>query len=256
MRASVAANSRARALPAVACAAALLVASACAARFDVEATPVAEPTGDPSDSAATITEPPRDADAAETAPGDARVDARFALDAGLRDAAADDADADADAAATRKRVFVTSTTYKGTDLSPLGGAPGALGADVLCAKAASAAGLTGRFDAWISDMSVNAATRLPDPGPFYDVGRRTLLFDKNPALGPPLAAIPDENGVLGVQRYAWTGSTSAGVKLNDCDRWSRTGSMGTVGNASAPASWANLANTGCDTSRRLYCFER
>lgn len=250
MRASVAATSRARALRAVTYAAALLAASACASRFDVEATPLVEPSGAPVGSTPALTAPPPDADAAEGAPDDVRV----ALDAGRRDAETDAADPDA--ASTRKRVFVTSTTYKGTDLSLLGGVSGALGADVLCAKAASAAGLTGRFDAWISDMSANAASRLPDPGPFYDVTRRTLLFDKNPALGPPLAAIPDESGALGVQRFAWTGSTSAGVKLNDCDRWSRTGSMGTVGNASAPASWANLANTGCDTSRRLYCFER
>ena len=34
------------------------------------------------------------------------------------------------------------------------------------------------------------------------------------------------------------------------------GPMGTVGNASAPASWANVGTTACDTSRRLYCFER
>lgn len=256
MPASVAATSRVSALRVVACAAGLLAASACASRFDVEATPLGEPTVAPSASTTALAEPPPADAEAGTAPDDARADVRVALDASRRDADTVDADAP-DAASTRKRVFVTSASYRGVDISTLGGASGALGADALCAKVAAAAGLTGRFDAWISDMNANAADRLRDPGPFYDVSRRTLLFDKNPALGPPLAALADENGgALGIQRFVWTGSSASGVKTNDCDKWSRTGSMGTVGNASAPASWANASLLACDSTRRLYCFER
>ncbi len=233
-----------------ACTWSLLAVSACASRFEVETTPGVAASASASASTAPTAPPPP--------PGDTGVDAAPPNDAGKGNDAAGDApviDA-ADAASTRKRVFVTSTTYKGNDLSTLGGVTGARGADVLCGKVAVAAGLIGRFDAWISDMDANAAARLADPGPFYDVTRRTLVFDKNPALGPPLVAIPDENGALGAMRTVWTGSSAAGVKLNDCDRWTGGGSMGTVGNANTPASFASAGTVSCDSSRRLYCFER
>ena len=120
------------------------------------------------------------------------------------------------------------------------------------------AGLVGTFTAWISDENISAAARFLDPGPFYNVSRNTLIFDKNPSMALPLVAIPDENGAVGALRLVWTGSSPAGAKANACDSWTGGGSMGTMGNANAAGagSWANSAVTSCANARRLYCFER
>ena len=52
-----------------------------------------------------------------------------------------------------KRVFVTSTTYKGN----LGGLAGA---DAKCQTRANAASLGGTWKAWLSDSTTSAASRL------------------------------------------------------------------------------------------------
>jgi hypothetical protein len=209
------------------------------ARYEVEAV-------DAASDAASVVPPP--------APLDASVIEREAGDP----PDASDGGEPSDAAATARRVFITSFTYRGNAISASGGAPGSLGADVLCGRVAALAGLTGTFRAWLSDTNQAAAQHVPEPGPFYDVTRTRLVFTKNPAEAIPLIPIPDQNGnqLPGGDRGAWTGSTTAGLKLNDCDGWTASGAMGTGGDGNLPIQWASSGARACDTSRRLYCFEK
>mgnify|MGYP003378289368 CR=1 FL=1 len=208
------------------------------ARYEVEAVDAGE------DAAPVVPPPPLDASVSD---GDA---------VGPHDAS--DGGEPIDAAATARRVFITSGTFRGSAISLLGGAPGSLGADVLCGRVAVTAGLTGTFRAWLSDTNQAAAQHVPEPGPFYDVTRTRLVFTKNPAEAIPLIPIPDQNGLQlpGGDRSAWTGSTTAGLKLNDCDGWTASGEVGTGGDGNVPLQWASSGARACNTSRRLYCFEK
>ncbi len=231
-----------------------LFVGACASRFEVERPDAGDSGPKPSASVSGSASTPSPPDA--SAPlGDAGPDVAPDRDAAPPLEAGEAGDA-AEAGPLAKRVFFTATAYRGSDISGLGGAPGVLGGDALCKQAATAAGLVGTFRAWLSDDTQSAALRVTGPGPFYDVSRTKLVFEKNPTMSLPLVAIPDQNGAVSFSRSAWTGSTSAGVKLNDCDRWSPSGSMGTGGNASTPSNWSNLQPYSCDTARRLYCFEQ
>lgn len=253
-----AASPHTRTLRALAYSSALLAASACASRFDVETTP--------DDPLTPIVTPPLPSAPAEVAPPDAEIygkrdagDAARSFDAKPFDAKPFDArfvDArDASDAALRKRMFVTSTTYRGSELST-GLAPGALGADNRCASVALMAGLTGTFKAWISDENTQAFARFPDPGPFYDVARSNVVFAQNPSLALPVGAIPDELGTTTSSPLVWTGSSQSGLRESTCESWATRGVIGTIGNANLPGSWASFSTTSCDNLRHLYCFER
>jgi hypothetical protein len=62
--------------------------------------------------------------------------------------------------AIAKRVFVTSTRYQGGALG------GLAGADAKCNERAAAAGLSGNFEAWLSDATMSAAARMTHAGPY------------------------------------------------------------------------------------------
>ena len=90
---------------------------------------------------------------------------------------------DLTAASSKKRLFVTKSSFTGN----LGGIAGA---DSKCTAAATAASLTGTWKAWISDGTTSAKDRISDVGPWYAIDGTTLLFDNKAGLtGAPKAFI-------------------------------------------------------------------
>jgi hypothetical protein len=173
-----------------------------------------------------------------------------------------------------KKVFVTSTTYKGGDLG------GLTGADAKCQARAMAAGLTGTFRAWLSDADGQPATRFTkESGPYLlvtgnvvannltQVTSGTLRHAINVTeLGTPAptATIPGCTTPI-----AWSNTTSDGY-IGDpgstCGDWTdssvsaawfgttalQSGWTGPVCMAVAGASPA----TGCGALAPLFCFEQ
>lgn len=77
---------------------------------------------------------------------------------------------------------MTSGTWSG-DLARAGDeADGLAGADALCNAAASAGGLPGRYDAWLSTNEIDAVDRVQGQGPWNQVGTGHELFSNRSAL--------------------------------------------------------------------------
>ncbi len=161
-----------------------------------------------------------------------------------------------------KRVFVTSATFRG-DLG------GSSGADALCATAASDAGLSGTWRAWVSGPST-AAGRFTHASVPYALLDGTKIADSWTDLTDGTLDAPIDMNELGSRVSAsavWTGTESDGGQpstgANDCLDWS-TGSSTTSGRAGftdeTGSYWTwtmGLAGLPrCNTSHRLYCFEQ
>lgn len=156
-----------------------------------------------------------------------------------------------------KRVFVTSMFWTGN----LGGAEGA---DAKCAAAATAAGLSGTFLAWIGTATTSPAARLTHSTvPYYRMdGTTPRIYASNwddLIDGTPIAIAESEFGTPQADVYVWTGATNAGAaEGHDCNGWtSSAAGTGMAGNASAGplfSTWYGAA--ACSTSAHLYCFEQ
>jgi hypothetical protein len=177
---------------------------------------------------------------------------------------------------TGKIVFVTGQEYSvgiGNQLSSVGAA------NSLCELAASKAGLSGTFLAWISDD--RTPPRLPA---FGDAGNDTTqiitttqqivaasyaeLFDGGPRVA--IAATEDASTVALAPQVGndgecpdgglvWTGFS---VKPNDdpphCGQWlsGASGQNGGAGRiAKAPIAWSYACNLACSFRAHLYCFQ-
>lgn len=156
-----------------------------------------------------------------------------------------------------KRVFVTSMFWNGN----LGGAAGA---DAKCAAAATAAGLSGTFLAWIGTASTSPAARLTHSTvPYYRMdGTTPRIFAYNwddLVDGTSIAVAESEYGTPQADVYVWTGATNAGAtEGHDCSGWtSDSFGTGMAGNASAGATFSTWYGASpCSTSAHLYCFEQ
>jgi len=157
------------------------------------------------------------------------------------------------------RVFVTSESYS-ADLG------GVTGADGNCQRLADAAGLKGKFKAWLALGKTTAKDRIlkHDAGPYRRldgviVAQTWTDLDKQ-ELVQPLAV--DESGhalTVAEDSFAWTGMTreSAAVGL-DCKGWTSTAFADTfAGIVLEPTKWLSGASASCNTGTlmRLYCFE-
>ncbi len=153
-----------------------------------------------------------------------------------------------------KRVFVTSATFSGA----IGGLDAA---DMYCQSAATAGGLAGTFQAWISYGSSNAFDRTSDVGPWYSTSD-ALVFASKADLGVPRSELLDEAGeypqtVAG----AWTGSDSLGAATNEtCEGWTNAtaGATATTGTAAkSDSSWGGASTSlSCDAKAPLICFQQ
>lgn len=176
----------------------------------------------------------------------------------IRDAAVDRSDAMN--AGAPHRVFVTSTVHPGSSL--------AASPDTPCSAAAAAAGLPGRFGAWLSFTNQGAKDKLTEYGPWVTTSGQLVASDKSDLTkGSIRAAITyDEHGKplpKGTSpELVWTGTDQNGRTTTfACTNWTGgDGTMtGTVGNATqSSAAWTNdtSVNASCLSNFHVYCFEQ
>lgn len=162
-----------------------------------------------------------------------------------------------------KRMFVTSTLYKG-DLG------GLAGADLKCQNAAVAIGLSGQFKAWLSmngAPAVSALSRINDVGPWFSVDGKQKYFNNKAGLATsPLVLVSmDEKGKVvntsgGEPGDVWTGTAAGGTATPaDCGGWidASSSATGTYGLLASITSWTEAGSPSfCSGTRRLYCIEQ
>jgi hypothetical protein len=175
-----------------------------------------------------------------------------------------------------KIVFVSSQTYTGN----LGGLSGA---DANCQTLAAAAGLSGTFKAWLSDGSVNAATRLAHSTVPYTLPDGTLVAkDWSQLTSGALVSYIEETETGGLpppsntfcgcegpdagpsSAAAWTDTDAMGALVDpafDCSNWTSAVSPNSDWGAVYPPSAADWASScsgapGCGAFASLYCLEQ
>jgi hypothetical protein len=158
----------------------------------------------------------------------------------------------------RHYMFVTSATVTGT----FGGLDAG---DALCNASAADAGLPdGLYNAWLSDSTQNAGTRVSPGGWLRTDGRvfARSAGDLNTANG--LVAYPprfDEHGNdlgAGAIIQVFTGSDVSGnwSVTSDCAGWTSDVGAAAFGELTAGSKrWSNTGVTPCSVVGRLYCFQ-
>jgi hypothetical protein len=171
-------------------------------------------------------------------------------------------------------VFSTgnSTLYNGN----LGGISGA---DSICMQEAQAAGLSGEFKAWLSDVSTDAKdhiapeTSLPyrttDPAKTLVANNIADLTDGS--INNPIQYSASGEKISDVSKNdeVWTGTLANGTKVrsnpNDaihfcCDNWTLNdpnspGGGASGHNLSIVGEWTYTSGWNCSQMKRLYCFQ-
>lgn len=199
---------------------------------------------------------------------DASFDAPPSDDADPSDGAADAALEAEAGPPPPKRVFISSKTTQ----SNFGGLAQA---DAICQSAATGAGLSGTYKAWLSTSGVNASTRLSHSSvPYVLVDGTVVATDWNGLVsGAPLkSAIDlDETGMFVIAGtttgITWTGTDTSGAYSGEaCGDWTvsedcsmSTAYEGTSGQDNfANSGWTVAGAPGCCTVQifALYCFEQ
>jgi trimeric autotransporter adhesin len=160
-------------------------------------------------------------------------------------------------------VFVTSTTYRG-DLG------GLAGADQKCATLASAAGLTGTYQAWLSTSTTKAASRLAgargwtrvDGAPVADLV--TDLVPDNRILNP--ISLDETEKPWGGQSVNTGTDRSGNATTGNCLDWTLAADSSEAGSGvpvgvgrtdGGPNSWtyyATCVGGCCSAPSLIYCF--
>ena len=166
---------------------------------------------------------------------------------------------------TAKLVFVTNARYNVISTPSFGGVAGA---DVICQTAATTAGLTGTFKAWISSApgaTTEAVTRLTHATvPYVLTTKQKIALDWNDLVDGTLIApiIRNELGVNIGSQSVWTGTSTTGAAAPSCSGWTTQAAVtnATVGSSGGTTGWTsslpflNLCNI--VGGARLYCFEQ
>ena len=175
-----------------------------------------------------------------------------------------DAMPDLSPAPPERRVFATSTRHTGN----LGGLAGA---HAICQQRAEAVGLTGRYQAWLSDALTGPASAMVHSSVPYVMVNGERIADNWADLtdGSIRHVIDrDENGqpldpqpLVCEGGEVWTNTSAAGnpAGLNDCLGWRTTGSTSNNGSMKQKnGRWTDdtCRNTSCLTDLPLYCFEQ
>lgn len=151
------------------------------------------------------------------------------------------------------RMFVTSTSHA---------ASFGTGADGICQARASAAGLSGRYRAWVSYTTASASARLYHPtSPIYRMDGTTPRIIANDWAdlvdGISVAVATDEYGNPHRDAHVWTGTYDDGTGgAANCSNWTSTSGSGMTGNSSAAAFSTYFGPDACSQSYRLYCLEQ
>ncbi len=154
-----------------------------------------------------------------------------------------------------RRMFVTRTAQNGD----FGGIDGA---DALCAREASEAGLEGDFKAWLSTLSSPVGERLApaEDAPYVLVDGTLVAMGWDDLLDGSVAARIDLDA--SAQRLSgdvWTGTLATGesYELDDCEGFTSNMGRGLCGTTSSTGSaWTENAVPTCSTVLRLYCIEQ
>ncbi|MFO0556833.1 MAG: hypothetical protein U0269_02320 [Polyangiales bacterium] len=211
----------------------------------------------------------------DVAASDDGRDSQTHEDASL-DQSAEDASSDSgrDAASVGRRVFVTSALYQGSFANgtrdDAGRALGAVVADANCQQLADAAGLGGRWRAWLSSSQGDAIERVTGSGP-WSLVTGEVVFASSLLQLPSHAIDRDERGAMVSAGSAavWTGTAPNGRAIArdsmfdtyDCYLWGFSGNDrltgGRVGSALATSTaWTSNTTSACNQMARLYCFEQ
>jgi hypothetical protein len=166
-----------------------------------------------------------------------------------------------DTAVTYKLIFITSALYSGN----LGGVSGA---DAKCASAATAAGLSGTYLAWIADSTDASApaTRFTQASVPYRRKDMTRVANNWTGLtsGTLLADLNlDENGnpsSISSGNYSGQKPFHSNVNANGtrvgttaCTDWTSTSGNGLVGDAKQSGStWSNSTTQSCSTFATMH----
>ncbi|MDB4944803.1 MAG: Tryptophan synthase alpha chain [Labilithrix sp.] len=169
-------------------------------------------------------------------------------------------------------VFTTKATFDG-DLG------GVTGADTKCTTYANAAGLPGKYRAWLSSAAGgDALSRVPEGGPWRlrdpqaGLAGPAVFADRQSWAGYPAHAINrDEFGnPLQGYGYVWTGTGIGGLRVDacSCGDWksnssyacdSYGGSAPTYGNSNlgyGDEGWTNVSHQGsCYSEYALVCYQ-
>jgi hypothetical protein len=156
-----------------------------------------------------------------------------------------------------KFVFVTSGRVAG-DFG------GLVRADGFCTAVGTAAGLTGRFAAWLSDDVTSAAARLVHATVPYQLVDRTVVANDWADLTDGTLAhaidMTEDNFVLRPDELVWTGTLTDGSATGtSCAGWTKAASLlgGGVGLVGATDShWTDNGAVTCDQGLHLYCIEQ
>ena len=152
---------------------------------------------------------------------------------------------------------MTSTTHSGN----LGGLSGA---DAICATRAAAGGLTGTFQAWISDGVDSPSSRVAKFGTRYvTTGGQVIASNWEDLTDGSINAggiqLDETGSDVGAGKFVWANVLQlAGIPAgpNHCAGWTSDSGTGQTGLTGAAAStWTNTASTSdCSTTLHLYCI--
>ena len=155
-------------------------------------------------------------------------------------------------------VFVSSTAF--TDASQVGDVSDA---NLMCEVLATAAMLSGAYQAWMSDGASSPATDFTFAAvPYVLVDGTTIADDQTDLLDGNLAAPINlnEQGMM-VNASVWTGTNADGtLATNHCVDWTSAadtdiGQRGVT--TEANGDWTSLSDEACDEADyRIYCFQQ
>lgn len=160
-------------------------------------------------------------------------------------------------------IFTSRATFTG-DLG------GISGADKKCQTFAEAAGLSGTFQAWLSDSKTDAIDRVPEGGPWKklrDGALAELVFATRASWrGFPADFVDlfqDERGTTptGGTPPTWTGTNIGGTKAaRNCLDWTsanpvETGAAGIRASLPEKQAWTQDANNACSRLSSLLCYQ-
>jgi hypothetical protein len=140
---------------------------------------------------------------------------------------------------------------------------------ICSARAAAAGNLGGSWKAWLSDETTNAADRIAEAGPWYEVLPSdsteipaVLFNNKSHLLTVPSRRIQrDEQGrdVTSGPDYVWTGTSVGGRRAAEsCRGWkAETAEVGMAGKLEElSGAWTESLSMGCGYGGRLYCIQQ
>jgi hypothetical protein len=147
-------------------------------------------------------------------------------------------------------VFVTSTRYLASSLTSLAQA------DAICAERAGAAGLPGRFVAWLALEGIAPRDRLSGargwrrPDGAFVADRLQDLLDHGPLFPLLIDEHGTDTGTTGLR--ALTATSSQGTA--DSDSCATTNMIRGGRTWRTYSAWTSHATQGCDLEGPLYCF--